>query len=94
MFPKPFTYRSEKYKAWIRTQGCCYRDSSGIKCNHPAEPHHVRKAEFNSGTSHKPHDYVCIPLCRDHHSPLKEKQIPVYLEIIEHLMKYIEEIGG
>jgi len=92
---KPKTYESERYKAWIRTQPCCFQFPDGTRCGAPSEPHHVRRAEFHSGVGKKPHDLVCIPLCRDHHDPINEAHLPVFLEIINHLMKYIhEELHG
>lgn len=58
MFPKPKTYRSEKYLAFVRTQPCCV-------CKNPygSQPHHTEK----SGTSMKGTDLSCIPLCERHH---------------------------
>lgn len=55
-FPKIKTYRSEEYKAYIRTLPC-------IVCGKNAEPHH----EVGGGTGLKGPDLFCIPLCREHH---------------------------
>jgi len=93
--PKPITYKSEHYKAWIREQPCCFQYPDGTRCGAiPCDPHHVRRAEFHAGIGKKPHDTVCIPLCREHHDPISEQHIPVFLEIIRHLTRYIEHIGG
>jgi len=40
----------------------------------------------------KPHDFVCIPLCVDCHSPETEKELNVELIIINLLMEYIETL--
>ena len=53
-FPKDKTYRSEEYKAYIRTLPC-------IVCGGNAEPHH------EVGGKPKGSDLFCIPLCRQHH---------------------------
>jgi len=59
--PKEKTFKSEKYKQYIRSLPC-------IICDYPcSEPHHVRNAN-NSGTGKKPSDFWCVPLCKLHHA--------------------------
>jgi hypothetical protein len=55
-FPKNKIYRSESYKAYVRTLPC-------IVCGNPSDPHH----EIGGGTGLKGSDLFCIPLCRDDH---------------------------
>ena len=76
-------YRSEKYKKFIRSKPC-------IMCGRASEPHHVRRSYWGSGIGIKPSDFVCIPLCRECHSPEAEKGLNVELIIINLLMEYIE----
>ena len=55
-FPKDKTYRSESYKAYIRTLPC-------VVCGASAECHH----EVGGGMGIKGSDLFSIPLCRDDH---------------------------
>lgn len=55
-FPKDKIYRSEEYKAYVRTLPC-------IVCGKDAEPHH----EVGGGWALKGPDLFCIPLCRYDH---------------------------
>lgn len=82
--PKLFTYRSKKYLEWIRGKPC-------EVCGGKAEAHHVRRLRWGAGTSTKPHDYVCVSRCREHHNPEYEYQIE--FEIIDNLMAYIDKEG-
>ena len=78
--PKPKTYRSEKYLKFIRSKRCPY-------CSQKAEPHHVRRLYWGAGTGKKPHDFVAVPRCRDHHGPDFEDDVE--REIIDLLIEYI-----
>ena len=80
--PKRKPYRSKAYLAFIRKQPCPY-------CLQDSEPHHVRRSKWGAGASQKPHDYITVPRCRNHHSPDYEENIE--LEIIDLLMRYIHE---
>jgi hypothetical protein len=52
--------RAWKYKAWIRTLGCCCCGTSeGIEAAHTGS---------DGGTAQKSSDYSCIPLCTDCHT--------------------------
>lgn len=84
---KPKTYRNEKYLVWIRQKPCLIPG-----CFNRAEPHHVRRQYWGAGISKKPHDYVAVPLCREHHNPSIEDEFNIYLVIISQLMEYIEKI--
>jgi len=82
--PKQITFRNAAYLNYIREKPCCV-------CGGRAEAHHVRRQRWGSGTSKKPHDYVAIPLCPEHHDPETEKfLVKIEYEIIEYLMGYIE----
>ena len=83
--PKPVTHTNEDYLKFIRGQECFYP-----LCCLPGEPHHPRRLYWGAGTSKKPHDYVAIPVCREHHKPKYENAVKLELIIIEYLMKYIE----
>ena len=83
--PKPLLYRDPKYLRFIRSRGC-------LVCGKKAEPHHVRRYRWGAGTSQKPHDYVAIPLCREHHDEYeKVERKGVELVIIDLLMEYIND---
>ena len=83
MIPKLKPYRNSEYRKFVRSQGC-------LICGRPAEAHHVRRLYWSSGVGIKPHDYVTIPLCREHHSPEIEADINFQITIIDLLMRYIE----
>ena len=55
-FPKEKIYRSEEYKAYIRTLPC-------VVCGANSECHH------EVGGKPKGPDLFCLPLCKDHHVP-------------------------
>jgi hypothetical protein len=59
MFPKPKTYRSEKYLAYVRTLPCCVANG---RCLGQIIPHHVKSR--GAGGS----DTDTIPLCAAHHT--------------------------
>lgn len=82
--PKSKTYRSRKYLKWLRGQKC------GMDwCGQDGEPHHVRKIRWGAGVSQKPHDFVTVSRCRVHHDAKYDRGAE--MEIIDSLMKYIEE---
>ena len=83
--PKPVTFKNPDYIKWIRSRPCWFRH-----CRLRAEPHHVRRSYWGSGTSKKSHDYVAVPSCRTHHDPKYEDQMNVERVIIRNLMEYIE----
>jgi len=83
--PKPETYRSEKYLKWIRSRPCPY-------CCKRSEPHHIRRSYWGAGTSQKPHDFVAVPRCRDHHGP--DFEDGVEREIIGLMIEYIVSSKG
>jgi len=89
--PKPTTFKSEKYKTFIRSIPCCV-------CDHPSEPHHVGLGE--SGMGKKAPDTHCVPLCRLHHAEHDQfgkdtfwdrHNIDVKKLIIGYLTRYIAE---
>jgi hypothetical protein len=92
-FFKNKTPRSEKYKAWIRTQPCvvCGRTGETIAPAHMA----------TGGTSIKASDYYCLPLCYDHHAEehrghktfAEKHNIDIGWKIAEHLEAYVVEKG-
>jgi len=81
--PKPKRYENPGYLKWIRGQTC------GVEyCRNPGEPHHVRKLRWGAGVSQKPHDYVTVSRCREHHDAKFDGGSE--MEIIENLIAYIE----
>ena len=58
--PKKKAWRSEKYKAFIRSQPCLV-----FGCHRKADAHH--EALGASGIAVKAHDSHCLPLCAVHH---------------------------
>ena len=88
-YPKPKTHEDPKYLKWVRGQIC------GVYgCGKIGEPHHVRRHLWGAGTSKKPHDYVCVSRCREHHDPVYDHFSAngmAELEIIDNLMRYIKE---
>ena len=81
-------YRSKKYLKFIREKPCL------ICANPNTIPHHIRRSYWGAGMGLKPHDYVTIPLCHNHHDPAVESDILVERIIIDYLMEYIESKGG
>ncbi len=88
MFPKEKIYRSEEYKAYVRTLPC-------IVCGGNSDPHH----EVGGGMAIKGPDLFCIPLCREHHNERENGlktfwNIQYYLDrwqvIAETLAGYVE----
>lgn len=59
-FFKEKTYRSEKYKAFIRKQPC-------LICEYPVSEHHHEALNGKKGVSLKCPDNEALPLCRFHH---------------------------
>ena len=55
---KPKTFRSEKYKAFVKDQKCC------VCGKWPVDPHHSASGPMGS----KGGDLSCVPLCRACHS--------------------------
>lgn len=92
MILKPKTYRDKKYLDWIRTQ------KDVVYGRSPSEPHHVG----THGMGKKTNDYETIPLAHEVHTRIKDVgwgpekvekayQIDMKLEVIKHLMKYIDK---
>jgi len=93
MFSKPKTYRSKKYLLFIRTKPC-------LVCGYDKTvPHHEKLGM--GGTSIKPPDANCVPLCvkcHDRHenenSLLWESEnIDIQREIIKLLTEFLNERG-
>lgn len=83
--PKSKTYRNRKYLKFIRGKKC------GMPwCGKDSEAHHVRKLRWGAGVSCKPHDYVTVPRCRDHHDAKYDDGAE--MEIIDNLMEFIEGV--
>ena len=59
-FSKEKTYRSEKYKAFIRKQPC-------LICEYPDSEHHHETLNSKKGVSLKGPDNEALPLCAVHH---------------------------
>lgn len=92
--PKMKIYRSKGYLEWLKTQPC-------VICRKPnTVGHHIRKVQWGSGTGIKSHDLCALPLCVDqchpseHSRGLLKELIDIEEAIIQHLIRYIEHIGG
>jgi hypothetical protein len=93
LLPKPKTYRSEKYKAFVRKQPC-------IACGRsPCDHHHTDVG----GMGMKGTDLSGVPLDREHHSEIESMgltwferayNVCVRDELIRTLQAYIEELEG
>lgn len=61
-FKRP-RWRSKKYRQFVSSLPCC---CAGCDSHPPNDPHHWHATD--KGTSFKPDDWTCVPLCREHHS--------------------------
>ena len=95
-FPKPKTYRSEKYKTWVREQQCILHDNFAY--GYSIEAAHTE----HSGMGIKGNDLSCIPLCSYHHAKqhhlgvktFEEKYgVDLKDEAVKCLRRYVEELG-
>lgn len=59
LFPKPKTFRSKKYLAYIKTLDCCV----GYHCEGDVVAHHTECG----GKALKGSDLLTLPLCHKHH---------------------------
>lgn len=57
-------WRSKKYTDWIKRQTC-------LRCDCPAEPHHIKGIGHFSGAGLKADDILTMPLCHDHHMEMQ-----------------------
>ena len=93
-YPKEKTFKSEKYKKYVRSLPC-------IICGYPtSDPHHIRTAN-NSGTGKKPSDTWVIPICSLHHAEAhqfgkdtfyKRHGVDIYKVLFETVKGYVEDI--
>lgn len=61
MIHKFTRWRSDKYKAWVKSQAC-------VLCGAPADdPHHIKGVGYLSGAGLTAPDYCLIPVCRPCH---------------------------
>lgn len=83
MNPKNKTYKNTEYYNFVKSKPC-------LKCGKASDAHHVRHAKFN--------DFLCVPLCRIHHSELhaagckrweNANNLCFYDEIINLMAEYI-----
>jgi len=91
--PKTKSFRSEKYKKYVRSLPC-------IVCGYPcSEPHHVRSAS-NAGTGVKPSDLWAVPLCQLHHAEFhhygketfySRHGLDIYKVLFETIKGYVEK---
>lgn len=91
-FPKNKIYRSEEYKAYIRTLPC-------LVCGKPSDPHH----EVGGGIGIKGPDLFSLPFCRGHHREREDTGIKTFWDkynmdrwqtIAETLAGYVETLEG
>lgn len=86
MHPKYLKSKCERYRKWIKTLPCLICKKQKV------DAHHCFHARSN--------DYMCLPLCREHHREYHDHEWKVfedkhglYLmgEIIKHLIRYCDE---
>jgi hypothetical protein len=86
--------RSWKYRAWIRTLGCCCcGKSEGIEAAHTGT---------DGGTAQKSSDYSCIPLCTDchtaapwsHHRDREECERRIFLRHGLTVVEMVKDLNG
>ena len=90
--PKPHTYRSEKYKAFIRTHPCPCGSSA------PNHAHHARVGvNDGGGKGIKISDLRCVPRCfichDDEHNAKGTSKEDLTQEMVLLLSEYIELFG-
>ncbi len=83
-------WRSDKYKAWVKTQTC-------VLCHMPADdPHHIKGVGSLSGAGLTAPDWALIPVCRPCHGRFHAEP-DLWDSQWEHALrtvgKYIEEHG-
>ena len=62
MIPKTNPFRSQVYKAWIKTQPC-------VACGAPSDdPHHLKGVGHLSGAGMTAPDTYLMPMCRGCHA--------------------------
>ena len=64
IFPKPVTWKSKKYKEFIKEKDCL------LGCPGPSDPHHVGLGLNKMGGL--PPDSHMVPLCRGHHREVED----------------------
>lgn len=62
---RPAPLRDDAYRAWIASLPCC---APGCDARSPSHPHH-HSLTGQRGTSQKPADSYCMPLCERCHVP-------------------------
>lgn len=89
-FPKPHTYRSKKYLAYIRTKKC-------LVCGSPETVPHHEGLGLNMMGGKSP-DSHAVPLCSKHHAgyhnigPKFWDMVDIKMEIIKLVTEYLEQI--
>ena len=104
MFPKPKTYRSEKYKAWVREQSCTLHFCGKPHTFHDLKSYPIEAAHTeHAGMGIRGSDLSCIPLCSYHHAKqhhlgvktFEEKYaVDLEREATKTLRRYVEEQLG
>lgn len=62
--PKPTTWRSKKYIAWVKEQPC-------VSCGAPADdPHHLTGLGGMGGMGTTAPDWTAMPMCRPCHTDI------------------------
>jgi len=83
-FQKVKTFRSEKYKAWVKEQDCC-------RCLAPADdPHHLIGIGNMGGTGTKAPDSMIMPMCRKCHNEI-HAQPELWPDQWEHIARTIKK---
>jgi len=65
----PEKVRCFSHTQWVRGFGCCIEGRAGHVCEGRIDPHHDRLGT-DGGTSLRPSDSFCVPVCRKAHDEL------------------------
>jgi len=80
---KSLPYIDREYIGWLHNQTCLV-----CGCHNGIEAHHLR-IDGMGGTAKKPPDWMCVPLCQEHHRMYHLRGHLWFLEQIGWLTKYV-----
>lgn len=80
---KSFPYSDNEYMNYVHKQTCLV-----CGCHNGIEAHHLR-IDNMGGTSKKPPDWMCVPLCSEHHRDYHLRGHEWFLEQVGWLTKYL-----
>lgn len=80
---KSLPYLDREYMDWLHKQTCLV-----CGCHNGIEAHHLR-IDGMGGTAKKPPDWMCVPLCQEHHRMYHLRGHQWFLEQVGWLTKYV-----